>query len=69
MDRRVIVLLSVSLDLATEWTTPTDHVSSVESINIHDSLDRPQHELDDQMTIRRVLHMRSLMPQICHGEQ
>lgn len=65
---RGIVLLSVSMNVATEWSRPTDYVASTESINIHAFPVIPQYEPNDQMTNARVLYMRNIMPKICHGE-
>ena len=68
MGPQVIVLLSVSLYVATEWSRPTDCVASTESINIHASPVTPEYEPNDQMTNVRVLYMRNIMAKICHGE-
>lgn len=62
------MLLSVSLNLATEWSKLTEYVASIESINIHALPVMSQYELDDRMTNVRVVYMRNIVAKICHGE-
>ena len=64
----VSLCLSVSPYVATEGSRSTDHVASTESINIHASPVTPEYEPNNQTKDARVLYMRNIMQNICHGE-